>query len=685
MTPDPLAPLLAPIDSLPGFAEPVPKLLAKAAGGARLLDLLLHVPHAVIDRRDRASIKDAKPGGIVTWEVEIVTHLAPATRRQPWKVVITDGTAFAELVFFSPARLRMCVPGSKVLVSGKLEAFEGRLTMPHPDHLVPVGRGEVPLLEPAWGLTAGLWPRQIARAMKLALTRLPELPEWHDAALLRREKWPAFSAALTSMHAPTGPADLEPHARRRLAYDELLAHQLSLQWLRARIRARPGRPLLGDGRLRAEALRRFGHRPTPSQAEAVAEIDADLAAPSRMLRLLQGDVGSGKTLVALLAMLRAAEAGCQAALMAPTATLASQHFQTIGRLSPVPVVLLTGAVKGAERTAALAAIANGEARLIIGTHALFQRGVEYADLALAVIDEQHRFGVDQRLLMGGKGAATDVLVMTATPIPRTMLLARWGEMDVSTLKGKPAGRLPIRTSVHPISAMPDLIAGIERALSQGGQTYWVCPLREESEQLDLAAALDRFAALRAHFGEIVGVAHGTQPPPERAAALADFASGRTRILVATTVIEVGVDVPGANVMVIEHAERFGLAQLHQLRGRVGRGAAQSFCLLLHAEGIGKSAEDRLRTLRETEDGFRIAETDFRLRGGGDMLGTRQSGLPDYRVADLTMDEDLFHMAAQDAALIIQRDPSLTNDRGKSLRLLLRVFDRVAAMRTLRAG
>ena len=432
-------------------------------------------------------------------------------------------------------------------------------------------------------------------------------------------------------------------------------------------------------------MRRFGHALTTSQGAALAEIDADLASPFRMLRLLQGDVGSGKTIVAALAMLRAAEAGGQAALMAPTEVLARQHHRVLGRLCPHGVALLTGSVKGAERRNVLLGLANGRLKLVVGTHALFQDSVVYRDLALAVIDEQHRFGVDQRLSLGGKGQRTDVLVMTATPIPRTLLLTQWGEMEVSRLTEKPAGREPIRTSIHSLSKLPEMYDFVGRAMAQGNRVYWVCPLVSESEISDLAAAEARFTELEQRFGSQVGLAHGRQDAEVRDAALGAFAAGQTSLLVATTVIEVGVDVPEASIMVIEHSERFGLAQLHQLRGRVGRGSAQSYCLLLHEDGLGETSRRRLTLLRDTDDGFTIADEDFRLRGGGDVLGKRQSGLPGYRLADPVEHEGLLHMASRDAAHLLDRDPRLESERGLAVRLLLRLFDRGSAIRTLASG
>ena len=690
MQPDPLAPLFAPLTTLRGVGASVATLIAKAAGGERVIDLLFHLPKSYTDRRARPAIAQAEPGVVATLSVEVVRHEPPANSRQPWRVVVKDASGFADLVFFvahekaAAKRQEQMPPGAKLLVSGKLESFNGRITLPHPEHVLPLAMADrLPAIEPVWRLTAGLWPRQVGTAMRESLTHLPALPEWHDPALLRREKWPAFADALRAVQAPAEPPSDRP--RIRLAYDELLAGQVALGVVRGRVRARPGRVLAGDGTLRPKALERFGFAPTASQTRALAEIDADLGGARRMLRLLQGDVGSGKTLVALLTMLRAAESGAQAALMAPTEVLARQHHRTLSHLSPVPVALLSGAIKGRERSRLLRGLADGSIQMVVGTHALFQDSVAYRDLAVAVIDEQHRFGVDQRLLLGGKGETTDVLVMTATPIPRTLLLTQWGEMDVSRLTEKPGGRLPIRTTLHSLGTLPDVLEGVVRKLEDGAQVYWVCPLVAESEALDLAAAEERFAVLAARFGNRVGLAHGRQTSEAREAALADFAAGRVRLLVATTVVEVGVDVPQASVMVIEHAERFGLAQLHQLRGRVGRGAEASFCLLVHEDWVNETARRRLMLLRDTEDGFLIADEDFRLRGGGDLLGTRQAGAPGFRLADPVEHEGLLHMADRDAALLLERDPKLESERGRAVRVLLRLFERTVAMRTLLAG
>ncbi|HET7879252.1 MAG TPA: ATP-dependent DNA helicase RecG [Acetobacteraceae bacterium] len=681
---DPFTPLFSPLTTLKGVGPTVGALIARAAGGERVVDLLFHLPDSYVDRRQRPTIAQARPGQIVTMAVEVERIEPPANQRQPWRVLVRDGTGVADLVFFKFARERQMPVGAKLLVSGRVDLFGGRRTISHPEYVVPADRTDmIPAIEPVWPLTGGLWPRQVAAAMTHALARLPSLPEWHDAALLRREKWPAFAEALSVLQRPAElPADSN---RTRLAYDELLADQVALAVIRGRLRTRPGRSLSGDGSLRAKALARFGYTLTGSQQQALAEIDADLASDRRMLRLLQGDVGSGKTLVALLCMLRAVEAGRQAAMMAPTEVLAKQHHRTLSRLSPAPVALLTGGVKGRARAQLLRGLKDGSVPLVVGTHALFQESVEYDDLALAVIDEQHRFGVDQRLLLGGKGELTDVLVMTATPIPRTLLLTQWGEMEVSRLTEKPPGRGSVRTSLHSLGTLPELMDAVARKLDEGAQVYWVCPLVAESEAVDLAAAEARFAVLRERFGEAVGLAHGRQDAAVRDAMLAAFARGDCRLLVATTVIEVGVDVPAATVMVIEHAERFGLAQLHQLRGRVGRGAAASFCLLLHEDWVNDVAKRRLTLLRDTDDGFLIADEDFRLRGGGDVLGTKQSGLPGFRLADPIEHESLLHMANRDAAVLLARDPKLTSERGRAVRMLLRLFEKAAAMRTLAAG
>jgi ATP-dependent DNA helicase RecG len=680
-----LAPLMAPLTTLPGIGAARAAKMEKAVGGARLVDLLFHLPERYIDRTRQPSIAEAAEGEVATLTVEVVTHRRPDPgTRQPWRVQVTDGTGFAELAFFGRHKAQAFRPGLRIVVSGKVTRFRDTTTLTHPSYVEPLDAARaMPAIEPVWPLVLDLSAANIRDALTQCLARVPNLPEWHEPNLMARHRWPTFAGALTTLHAPREMPG--PQAHERLAYDELLAHQIAMSWRRTRERARPGRPLTGDGALRQAALARFGHQLTPSQTAALAEIDADMAAPTRMLRLLQGDVGSGKTLVAIMAMLRAAEAGAQAAMMAPTETLARQHQRTLAGICPVPVALLTGTVKGVARRNTLLGLQSGRIPLVVGTHALFQEGVAYRDLALAIIDEQHRFGVDQRLSLGGKGQATDVLVMTATPIPRTLLLTQWGEMDVSRLAHKPAGRQPIRTTLHSLAKLGPVLDAIARALGRGDQVFWVCPMVSDSLLLDVAAAEARFATLRLRFGDQVGLAHGQLDTTLRERALAAFAAGHTRLLVATTVIEVGVDVPAASVMVVEGAERFGLAQLHQLRGRVGRGATTSYCLLLHDDKLSDAARRRLTLLRDTEDGFAIADEDFRLRGGGDMLGKRQSGQPGWRLANPAEHDGLLQMASRDAAHLLQRDPKLTTPRGHAIRHLLRLFERGPALRTLASG
>ena len=690
-----LGPLLAPLASLPGVGPAIARRLKEAVGGERVLDLLFHLPERYARRLPVDRPSEAPPDAEVILRATVEGLRAAISRQGRRYVEVRARSGGQRLVLrYINGRLDwlqgQMPPGTERLFAGKVKPeATGGFAMMNP--LSATGPEGLPETEPVWPLVKDLRPAQLARAMAAALARLPaDLPEWHDPALLRREGWPGFAEALRAVQAPEAAAPAAA-PRRRLAYDEALAGQVAMALVRRRVRQRPGRVLTGDGQLRERALAAFGQPLTPSQAHALAEIDADLAAPHRMLRLLQGDVGSGKTLVALLAMLRAVEAGAQAAMMAPTEILARQHLRTLARLclpAGVRVEMLSGSVKGAQRRRVLAGLAEGSVQIVVGTHALFQEGVAFRNLGLAVVDEQHRFGVAQRLMLAEKGEAADMLVMTATPIPRTLLLTQWGEMAVSRLTGKPAGRQPVTTTLHGLRQLDQVVAALARAMDRGARVYWVCPHVAESEATDIAAAETRFAALAQRFGTAaVGLAHGRMEAEQREAALADFAAGRTRILVATTVIEVGVDVPEATVMVVEHAERFGLAQLHQLRGRVGRGAEASYCMLLYDEALGQAARERLLILRDTEDGFVIADADFRLRGGGEALGTRQSGAPVFRLGleDAEAQEGLITMAHRDAALLLEKDPALSGPRGQAVRLLLDLFGKAEAIGTLQAG
>ena len=643
MRPSLLDPLFAPASALAGIGPKNAKLfdrLLDRREGARVVDVLFHLPQGAIDRRARPKIRDAAPGAIVTIEAKVTEHREPPSPRSraPFKVLVEDDTGDVELVFFLAnhewVRSRLPV-GATRWISGKLELWDGRRQMVHPDRVMNADElARLPAVEPVYGLTEGLYQRTVARAVEGALKRLPRLPEWVSDKTLSDLKLPGFGQALGAMHRPETPADIDPAgpAATRLAYDELLANQLALLLMRARMRVIPGRAHLAEGALARRLETALPFSLTGAQRQAIDEIRADLRAEKRMLRLLQGDVGSGKTAVALLAMAEVVEAGRQAAMMAPTEILARQHYDRMAPLAEeagLRIALLTGRDKASARRASLAALAEGRIDIAVGTHALFQDEVAFADLGLAVVDEQHRFGVRQRLALASKGAAVDLLVMTATPIPRSLVLAYFGDMDVSALREKPPGRKPIDTRVLPIERLEEVVARLSQALGLGARAYWICPLVEESETLDVAAAEDRAEALRAIFGDAVGLAHGKMAGPERDAAMERFQRGTTAILVATTVVEVGVDVPEATIMIVEHAERFGLAQLHQLRGRVGRGAGRSACLLLYKGPLGEAARARLEILRETEDGFRIAEEDLKLRGEGDVLGARQAGAPAF--------------------------------------------------------
>ncbi len=700
MRPPVLNPLFASLSALPGIGPKLEKLFARLltrdGDAARVIDLLFHLPAGFVDRRNQPKLSEVVPDTIVTVAVTVDRHRPPPSNRPraPYNIDTSDATNTLMITYFNARRdyLEKLYPeGALRYVSGTATLYDGHLQMVHPDRVVDAaGFASLPLIDPVYPLTEGLHPNQVRKALDLALDRLPALPEWQDAEWVKRNNYPSFADALRVVHRPAAPEDIEPGstAWSRLAYDELLASQLALALLRAHMRTRAGRGSAAEGLLHARIVKALPYALTPSQTRAVADIVADLAQPERMLRLLQGDVGSGKTVVALLAAAHVIEAGRQAAFMAPTELLARQHFATIAPLAKAAglrLAILTGRERGRDREDILAALAAGDIDLIVGTHALFQENVAFRDLALAIVDEQHRFGVHQRLALAHKGEAVDLLVLTATPIPRTLVLTYFGDMDISELREKPAGRQKIDTRAVPLDRLSEVIDAVARALDAGRRVYWVCPLVEESESIDLAAAEERYAALRTRFGDAVDLVHGRMRGPDKDRAMARFAKGETQLLVATTVIEVGVDVPEASVMVIEHAERFGLAQLHQLRGRIGRGAERSTCILLYRAPLGATAKARLAILRETEDGFRIAEEDLKLRGEGDVLGTRQSGEPGFRVARLEFHTKLLAAARDDATLILTRDPKLKSPRGEALRDLLYLFARDEAIRLLDAG
>jgi ATP-dependent DNA helicase RecG len=699
MRPALLNPLFAPVTTLAGVGPKQDRLFRYLLGRdetPRLVDLLLHLPASVIDRRARPKIRDVAPGTVVTLEVTVDRHRPTPSRnaRAPHLVYASDDTGDVVLTYFraQPGYVEKLLPvGSKRYVSGTAQMYDGTLQITHPDRVVDeAGFAKLSGIDPVYPLTEGLALGSLRRAIAQALQKLPELPEWISPEIVRRCKFPPIAEALNRVHVPVELTDILPDGPfwSRLAFDELLAGQLALALVRAQLRRPAGDRNAGDGHLRNKIIDALPYALTSSQREAAAAIAEDLRQPVRMLRLLQGDVGSGKTVVALLAAAAVAEVGKQAALMAPTEILARQHIKTITPLAEragLRVAILTGREKGKERRDILARLAGGEIDFLVGTHALIQDDVDFKALALAVVDEQHRFGVRERLALTAKGDAVDVLVLSATPIPRTLVLTYFGDMDVSELREKPAGRQPIDTRAVAASRIHEVMDAIGRALDKGRLVYWIVPLVEESETVNLTDAQARFESLRERFGDKVGLVHGKMRGPEKDRVMAQFAAAEIGLLVATTVVEVGVDVPAASIMVIENAERFGLAQLHQLRGRIGRGSEASTCVLLYKEPLNEMSTARLKVIRETTDGFRIAEEDLRLRGEGDVLGIRQSGLPGYRVARSEVHGQLITQARDEALRIMKDNPKLKGERGEALRVLLYLFERDEAVPLIGAG
>ena len=692
--PDILWPLFGSLQGLDGIGPKIAQTLEKSGIG-KPRDLLMSLPYSGVDRRRRDTIRGVSPPAICTVEVEVGAHHPPASRGRPYRVFVRDAETDFMLVFFNarPDWLRKQLPtGQRRLISGRIEMFDGMVQMTHPDHIAtPAEATSIPVFEPLYVQHGGVAQKTLFKAMRSAMRLAPDLDEWIDPGLIAREGWPGWQEALKRAHRPTSADDLTDTApaRQRLAYDELLAHQLTLALARSRTRAMRGQASVATGHLQDKVLKSLLYTPTGAQTRAIAEIAADLGSDRRMNRLLQGDVGSGKTLVALMALLVAVEAGGQGVMMAPTEILARQHLDGLAPLAEaagVRLEILTGRDKGAARAEKLAALKTGEIGILVGTHAVFQADVAFRDLRLSVVDEQHRFGVAQRMELASKGDGVDVLVMTATPIPRSLSLAQYGDMDVSVLDEKPPGRKPVTTALVSSGRMDEVVDRLKKSVADGRQAYWVCPLVDESEVSDLTAAEDRFTRLRAALGEgVVGLVHGQMPAEKKDDAMARFVAGRTKVLVATTVIEVGVNVPNASIMVIERAESFGLAQLHQLRGRVGRGTEQSTCLLMYQSPLSEGGRRRLEVLRETEDGFRIAEEDLAMRGAGDVLGTAQSGLPRFKIADMERQAGLMAVAQSDARKLLADDPSLDSDRGKAARVLLWLMEQDRAIRLISVG
>ncbi len=682
------------VRGLTGVGPKTVKLISKLTGGEKIVDALFHLPIKYIDRRYSPKIANAISNKVATFTVTINEHIKAKYKNKPYRIRCSDETGDIYLIYFhaKEAWLQKQFPiGQKRIISGEIEYYHGMLQMPHPDMIgKEKDRKKIEIVEPIYPMTAGLTRKNMTKIIEQSLAKLPKLPEWIDKNLINLKKWHSWDVSLLQAHNPKSEEDLLPNnlARERLAYDEMLANQLAIALIRKYHKKQNGRIFQNDGILQDNTKKIIPFELTNAQSRTIKEINADMYSSKRMMRLLQGDVGSGKTIVAFFAMLNAVACNAQAAIMAPTEILAQQHLENLKNIAQklgLNLSLLTGKYKGKERSEILKQIKDGSTNIVIGTHALFQDDVIFHDLGLVVIDEQHRFGVKQRLKLTEKGKNTDILIMTATPIPRTLTLTAYGDMEVSRLDEKPLGRKAIITSVIPNTKLQDIVDALKRQINSGAQAYWVCPLIEESEIMDLAAIEDRYKQLYEIFGDKLAILHGKMKAKEKEHNMQKFVNGEVKLLVATTVIEVGVDVKNATIMVIEHAERFGLSQLHQLRGRIGRGEKQSNCILLYDTNIGDIAKKRLQIIKNSEDGFLIAEEDLKLRGAGEMLGTKQSGFAEFKLTNLQFHSHLLQIAHDDAKLILNNDPNLKSDRGKALKTLLYLFEKNDAIKFISAG
>jgi len=693
MRPQILNPLFCSLESLKGIGAKYFKLVSNLIGGTKVVNLLWHLPYNVVDRTYTCPIRRIEAGKIWTGIVQISEHLPPQKKGQPYRVICEDETGDIVLNFFKFYKdsLKKQLPvGAQKLISGKTEWFNGQIHISHPDYIADKESvDKIVGIEPIYPLCGGITNKMMRWYASQCLQKLPDMTEWCDEHFIKAEHFISFKEALLKAHNPLCLADVSPLSNhiKRLAYDELLANQLTLAFVRAYYKKKEGRVFKGNGFLRKKLLDVLGFELTNAQKKALEDILRDQSGPYQALRLVQGDVGCGKTVVAMMAMLNVVECGVQTAIMAPTEILAKQHLETIGGWATqigVNVALLTSKIKGKKRAEILEKLLAGKIDILIGTHALFTEEVMFKDLGFIVVDEQHRFGVEQRLKLSQKGNKPDMMVMTATPIPRTLVLTRFGDMDYSKIDELPKGRKKVDTRIMPIAKADDVVAALKRKTDSGARAYWVCPLIEESEKSDLAAAIARFENLQEIYGARVGLVHGKMKESEKDAVMEKFKNGDLDVLVATTVVEVGVNVPEATLMIIERAERFGLSQLHQLRGRIKRGFEAGTCLLLYGFPLGETARERLNILKESEDGFLIAEKDLDLRGGGEILGTKQSGVQEFKVANLEFHKELLYTAYKDAELILNNDPNFTSDRGRALKNLLYLFEQDTAFLTYKA-
>ena len=685
MRPKILYKLFSSLETIKGIGPKNAKLIERLCG-KYLLDLILHRPIAYIDRRNSPKIKDLSNNSIVTLILKVDGHTPSFNKRMPYKITCSDDTGQLNIVYFNlrgPYLKKMFPIGSKKVVSGKVEEFNGIFQMTHPQHIADESNlDSVKKIECVYPLTAGISSKIIQKSINSSLAIIDDLPEWIPTDYLKKNNWTSWKKSIYEIHNPNElKEDKEDIYLNRLVFDELLSQQLTVRLIKNKISKLKGNTIKPNGSLLEPLKTYLSFELTDDQNQAIKEISKDQSSPNKMLRLIQGDVGSGKTIVALHGMIQCAENSKKSILMAPTEILAEQHYNTIKLFADklkLSCVLITASNKKNH---------NYESDILIGTHALFQDKVSIDNIGLIVIDEQHRFGVHQRILLNEKaGNECDILLMTATPIPRTLELASYGDMDITKIIQKPKNRKPIITKSINLNKIDSLKEALIKKLKQREKIYWVCPLVDESDKMDLQSVNQRVLDIQKYYKDFnVEMVHGQMKQEEKNKIMDNFKNFKTQILVATSVIEVGIDDPDATVIIIENSERFGLSQLHQLRGRVGRGTKQSTCILLFNGPLTENAKKRINVMKETNDGFIIAEEDLRIRGAGEILGTRQSGLPNFRLTDLNVHKSLMTQAREMAIKIVDKDPELSSDQGKSLRLLLHLFNNQVAIDYLKSG
>ena len=685
MRPKILYKLFSNIISLKGIGPKNAKVIERLCG-KYVIDLLFHKPSTYIDRRNSPKIIDLEEGKIATIIVTIDSHSPSFNKRMPYRINCTDNTGSVSIVYFNlrgPYLKKIFPVGRQKVISGKFEKFNDNFQITHPQHVVDIDNlDNVKKIECIYPLTSGLTSKTIQKSINSALINLDPLPEWIPDDKIRTNNWPNWNEAIKKIHNPINTSDsVNSLFLERLVFDELLAQQLTIRLIKNKISHTQGIALERNNKFINQLEKKLDFSLTNDQLKTIDEISSDQSKPSKMLRLLQGDVGSGKTIVALFAMMQCLENEKRSILMAPTEILAEQHFNTIANIinsMNLTCSLITSSTKENH---------NFNADILIGTHALFQEKVSFDNIGLVVIDEQHKFGVHQRILLNEKaGNDCDILLMTATPIPRTLELAAYGDTDISKIMEKPKNRKEINTKSINITKVEDLKKSLNKIIDKGEKIYWVCPLVDESEKLQLQSVNERLKDLRNYYNDYsVEIVHGQMQQEDKNSVMQKFKSGKVNILVATSVIEVGIDDPDATVIIIENAERFGLSQLHQLRGRVGRGAKTSTCILLFNGPLTENAKRRIKIMKETNDGFKIAEEDLDIRGAGEILGSKQSGVPNFKLSNLDKHKHLLEEARETAIKTIKDDPQLKSSLGKAQRVLLHLFRNDVAIDYLKTG